>query len=594
MVMNSSDPLPPPQTPPSESPPTANDAIGPEAPSPGEPYFLQSSHVIAAALLAAAFLLLSSRSLWHSDVWGHLKFGQWIVQHRQLPAQEPFSPFTDRQPYIHFQWLSQVCMYLAFAAGESLAGGDELHRLAGGAEMLAFLFTLLSFLRWLILLLAYRRVSGSMPLACLGLFLMLAVGSFYGNMQRPQVFGEVLFAALLLALSRPVLSRRALLLVPAGFVLWANLHGSYAVGLLLLGMFLLGRIISLRGEGRGARGEKEEPSPLVPRLTTIVNDAQVRRLFLAGLGSTIAIALLNPHGPWLFLHTLRFTQNPNIASMAEWQPLEFQWEIGPQWGYGLLCIVVIATQILSPRLLSPTSLLLCASFGILPLIQRRMLGWWLVLVPWIVLPEWAELGRRIGWPWLHYRSQANGAKTLMAAGLLLLAFVLSPSAKMLRGGQPRPLQVSLSSGTPWQLAAQLTAETNDKPFYPELADALKRGYPKGHFYGRIFTSETQGDYLLWALPPDYPVLIYTHLHLFPPQHLQDCLTVLLTESGWREILDRYGVNLVVVEVEGHPRLAEALKGDADWRIVVDETGLQQKRDPRTRLLIAVRKAPLAS
>lgn len=577
--MNPSDSSPLSPTPPTESSPVTRDAIGPEGPSPLAPYFLRSSEVIAVALLAIAFLLMSRRPLWHTDVWGHLKFGQWIVQHRQLPAQEPFSPFTDQQSYIHFQWLTQVGTYLVFAAGESLAGGDELHRLSGGVEMLALVFSLLGLLRWLLLLLAYRRIGGSMPLACVGLLLGLLVGLFYGNMQRPQVVGEVFFAALLLALSRPVLSLRALLLLPIGFVLWANAHGSYAVGLILLGVVFLGRIFTV-GRAAGLWDGK-----------AILRDAQAHRLFLVGLTSATAIALLNPHGPWLFVYTLRFSENPNIASLVEWQPLDFQWEVGPHWEYAVLCVVVIATQILSPRLMPPTSLFLCGSFGIFPLLQRRMLSWWIPLVPWIVLPEWVELGRRISWPWLHYRSEANGAKTVMAACLLLLALLASPAVKWLRSGQPRPPDVS-SPGTPWKLAAQLRAAPSDKPYYPELADALKRGYPEGRFRGRIFASETQGDYLLWALPPDYLVLIYAHLHLFSPEHYQDCLTVLKGEPGWRDILDRYVVNLVVIEVEEHPQLTEALKADGDWRIVVDETGLQQKRDPRTRLLIAVRKTPL--
>ncbi len=580
--MKPPDSSPPSQTTPAEGVAIPTDVIGPEGPSPLQPYFLRSSDVVAAALLSLAFLLLSIRPLWHSDIWAHLKFGQWIVQHRQLPAQEPFSPFTDQQPYIHFQWLNQVGMYLVFAAGERLAGGDELHRLASGAEMLALLFTLLGLTRLLLLLLAYRRISGSMPLACVGLFLVVSVGLFYGNMQRPQVVGEVLFAAMLLALSRPVLSRRAMILIPTVFVLWANLHGSYAVGLVLLGAVLLGRVFTV-GRSTGLWDSKP-----------ILNDTQVRRLFLTAFISVVAISLLNPHGPSLFVYTLRFSQDPNIASLAEWQPLDFQWEVGPQWGYGVLCIAVIATQILSPRLLSPTSLFLCASFGVLPLLERRMLTWWIVLVPWIVLPEWAEMGRRVRWPWLHYQSQANGAKTVMAVCLFVLALLLSPSVRWLRTGQPRPLDVSLSAGTPWKLAAQLLAPPNDKPYYPELADALRRGYPEGRFRGRIFASETQGDYLLWALPPDYPVLIYTHLQLFPPEHWQNCLKVLAGETGWREVLDQYGANLIVVEVEGHPQLTEALKADSDWRIVVDETGLQQKRDPRTRLLIAVRKRPLPS
>ena len=442
--------------------------------------------------------------------------------------------------------------------------------------MLALLFALISIMRCLLLFLSYRRVTASGPLACVGLLLALLV---VGRVQRPQLAGDLCFAALLLMLSRPLLSRRALVLIPLCLVLWANLHGSYVVGLALLGLFFLGRAIEVGWTARSWRG------------TAIAKDLQVRRLFLAGLLATAGIALLNPHGPWLLLYTLRFSQNANVASMDEWKPLDFREGPGDHWVYSVTVVLAIVTQILSPRLLSPTALLLCFSFAVFPLWQRRMLIWWYVLVPWIVLPPWAELGRRLSWSWLHYRSQPSGAKTLLAGLVVFLAVMLTPSVKWLRGGQPRSLDRSLSPGTPWKLAAQLTAPPGDKTYYPELSAALQ-GYPEGRFQGRIFASETQGDYLLWALPPEYPVLVYTHVHLFSPEHWRDCLTVLAAEPGWRGVLDRHGVNLLVIEVEQHPQLTEALQADADWQIVLDETGLREKRDPRMRLLIAVRKKPL--
>ena len=41
----------------------------------------------------------------------------------------------------------------------------------------------------------------------------------------------------------------------------------------------------------------------------------------------------------------------------------------------------------------------------------------------------------------------------------------------------------------------------------------------------------------------------------------------------------------------HPLLREALKQDADWLVLLDETGAAAKRDPRCRLFIALRKKP---
>src|SRR5262245_19448381 len=108
--------------------------------------------VVAIAVLCLAFILLNLLPLWHTDVWAHLKYGQWIVENRALPEHEPFADLADKQaPYISFAWLSQVILYFTFKLGAAAAGGDELHQLAGGAQFLCTLHALLAVLRWGIL-----------------------------------------------------------------------------------------------------------------------------------------------------------------------------------------------------------------------------------------------------------------------------------------------------------------------------------------------------------------------------------------------------------------------------------------------------------
>ena len=573
--------------------------------SPLARYWLRTSDLIAVALLAIMLVLLSIVPLWHTDVWAHVKFGQWMVEHGRLPDHEPFSPYADPGPYINFQWLTQGGLYLLYQLGARLAGGDELYRLAGGAAVLRTAFLLVIWLRYVLLLLAYRRRSGSMVLACAGLVLAFLFPAIT-KAQRPQQIGELFFAALLLVLSRPLLSRRALLLVPLGCVLWANMHGSYLMGLALLGVFFLGRLV----EAAGAQGTW--------RWRAAAQDPQARRLLLVGLLSAAAIAVLNPHGPRLYWYTLQLAKHPNIPMLVEWQPLDFHWGIGGHWAYLFLLLLLLASQALSPRSLSPTGLLLVASFGVLPLAQQRMLTWWVLLVPWLLLPLWAAIGRKVvsgqsadkpdalarePTPPLASASglsgfgngvaaEGSGRKTLLAGFLLFMALLWTPPVQWLRARGPQSLERQLAPGTPWRLAAQLTADPDDKtkPF-PELAAALRSSYPHGRFHGVIFASESQGDYLLWALPADYPVMLYTHVHLFSPRHWQECWTVKTGAGGWWEILDRHGVNLVIVEPERHPNLAQALRDDPAWQIVLDETGLSSKPDPMTRQLIALRKHP---
>ena len=44
----------------------------------------------AVLVLCAVFLATSVYRLNHTDLWGHLNFGRWIVQHDRLPEADPF------------------------------------------------------------------------------------------------------------------------------------------------------------------------------------------------------------------------------------------------------------------------------------------------------------------------------------------------------------------------------------------------------------------------------------------------------------------------------------------------------------------------
>src|SRR3712207_1260895 len=64
--------------------------------SPLAPLYFRVSHVLAIVLLALTFVLLTWVPVYHTDVWGHLRFGEEIVRQRRLPEREPFpESFAD-------------------------------------------------------------------------------------------------------------------------------------------------------------------------------------------------------------------------------------------------------------------------------------------------------------------------------------------------------------------------------------------------------------------------------------------------------------------------------------------------------------------
>src|SRR5262249_59293568 len=109
---------------------------------------------------------------------------------------------------------------------------------------------------------------------------------------------------------------------------WANPPGSFTIGLLLLGLCLAGRIVEANAAARSWNALR------------VWGDVQTRRLVLVLAVSVAAIAVLNPHGPWLFLHVVQLARHPNIATFQEWQPLQFSLSYGDHTGY-LLSLVLL-------------------------------------------------------------------------------------------------------------------------------------------------------------------------------------------------------------------------------------------------------------
>ena len=86
------------------------------------------------------------------------------------------------------------------------------------------------------------------------------------------------------------------------------------------------------------------------------------------------------------------------------------------------------------------------------------------------------------------------------------------------------------------------------------------------------------------------MLVYTHIHLFPPDFWQRCRAVKFGLAGWDDFLDSHGVNLVVIEPGTYPALRRLLINDPRWLTPLDQSGTGTSHDPRDNLFVALRKA----
>jgi len=541
---------------------------------------MRAAWVVAGAILGLAFLFADLPPLYHSDVWAHAAVGRWIFAQGRFPEREPLSRFSDQGAlYYNYCWLSQVVMYLTYRAGALVAGGDSIQRVEGGVEFLRAGFGLLVMFRFLALLVAYRRAGDSSWLACLGVAVALAGSTGHIAVARPQVAGELFFALLLMTLSREVPSRRVLVGVPALLVVWANVHGSYVLGLALPTILLAGRAIEVAHEAGTTVGWRR-----------VTADPRILRLAGMVLASAVAVALLNPHGPRLYGLTLWMGSHPNMASLTEWNPMRIQGRGWHRYYFALIGLLAV-TRLLSPRRSSPTEVLMMG-FAVLPPFQQRWMVWWIMVAPWIMVPHWAAIAERFGWSGVWQPGRRNWRMTILAVQLAIAFALLSTPGRWLALRHPETLDSALE-GTPWRLAETLRTPAGPPEYrIPALDRALHAYYPGGRFRGNIFPNELLGDYLVWALPADDPVLVYSHAHVFSETYWYQCRRAKFGLAGWREFLDAHHVNLVVFpEQRIRDFQTSQLYSDPNWVSVIDERGARS-RNSEGRLLIALRKHPL--
>ena len=167
--------------------------------------------VLAFAVCAFAAAAFTRQLLWDGDTLWHLATGQWMLDHRQIVAADPFSFTVPGKPWTNLEWLSEVLMAPVYNAG-GLSGLQLLFALA------------LGILTWILGGELARKLP---PFTCaVTLFLALACTS-QSWLARPHLLALPVLALWTVQLMKARERGRAppLWLLPV-MTVWANLHGS--------------------------------------------------------------------------------------------------------------------------------------------------------------------------------------------------------------------------------------------------------------------------------------------------------------------------------------------------------------------------------
>lgn len=303
--------------------------------------------VYALLLIAGNRLLLDPDTLWQVTV------GQWIIDHHAVPQSDVYS-FTMRgEPWISTQWLAQV-MYAKAYAWAGWAGPVVLAAVAIAAS-----FALLA--RYLA-----ARISESATLVFISAALALTVPHL---LARPHVLAMPFMVLWIGGLTAAADRREApsLLLLP-WIALWANLHGGFVFGLMVIAPIAFDAVV---------RADVALRKPLLLRWAAF------------GLAALIA-SFCNPYG-WNALLAAQ-----KILSLGSALPLIMEWHAPDFSHLGALelCLLLgIGLALYRGVTLPPTRILILLGLVHMALAQGRAADILAIVAP-IVLA--APLARQIG------------------------------------------------------------------------------------------------------------------------------------------------------------------------------------------------------
>ena len=479
-------------------------------------------HLWALAVLACIWAFVATHPIRPHDFWWHLAIGRQIVQTHQIPQVDTFSYTAPGAPYPSYNvyWLADTLLYLVYATG--------------GPALSVFVHSLLIALTYGLVLGLCWRLAGNGRVAAFCTLAAAACGFENWNL-RPQAI-SFLLAALYLVLIYDLRSRGAdrlgrqvaqapvrnvrahalpatVLAFPLLMVIWVNCHGSFPLGIILLGIWLL---------------------------EALVEDRQRAGLPLVALALTGAATLLNPQGAGLFGYLRAMGANPVVQRLPEWAPAT----LGTQDGIAFFVVLGLSAIVLALawRRLHVFDLLGFLFFAVLAWRTGRAIVWFgLVVAPLLAETLPALLPRP------RAPQQADRAERLinaiLALGLLALVVVTLPWFKDRLPMSP-------------QKAGLISAET------PVAAtDYLLRH----HLPPPVFADMAYGSYLIWAAQPAYKVFCDPRIELYPERIWGDYEMVSEAGPDWEDILNRYGVQTLMLDRALQPQLVAAASGSQQWR-----------------------------
>jgi hypothetical protein len=442
------------------------------------------------------------------DLARHLRHGQYMLDHGALIRTDPFSFTRPGAPFIGFEYGSQ----LLYAFVERIGGLPAVAILAG--LLIALTYSLLA--RFLL----HRGVDPLLTCLTVGLAAALGAGHWTA---RPHLISFVAIVILLGILEGK--DRHRLLGCAALFAVWANLHGGFVYGWILIGVYVVGSLVEMWTDDRAIWKER-------------------CRYYLSLVAPATAVTLFNPNGFDLHRHVFAFLNKRFIMdNTAEFISPDFH-ENGGKVFLAILLLCLALLSMYRRRPAWPRLLVLCIGIAFALISVRNIPLFGLTALPILALhinEEWCRLpdpggvrGRfadtaRVtsAWPWV------------VPVATLLCALAAN------RG--------KLGS-------ISLIRDQFDETIFPVAA--VKKARDE-QLRGHLFSEYSWGGYLIYAWPAQ-KIFIDGGTDFFGEEIFREFSKIKQLKPGWRKLLNSHNISLMLLSRES--TLAHELTRGGTWKL----------------------------
>jgi hypothetical protein len=446
-----------------------------------------------------------------ADTGWHIRTGEWILQHRAVPQHDLFSFTRSGQVWFAWEW----CWDVTFAA---------IHRAAGLAGVLFVNLAILSAVSALLFRLV-RRFSDSDLLA----FLLTAIAmcaSMLHWLARPHLLSWLFFLVLLHILVRAEEGRTKLLFwLPPLLLLWANMHGSFFLGVLMIVVSAVGTALSRR-------------------------DA---RPFWACAAVCTAVTFANPYTWRVHWHILRYLGSSELMdNIQEFQSPNFHH--GPAVVFGWLLLPGVAAVLWCLQKRRWTQSLGLLFWAHCSLVAARNIPLFLFVASPPIAAMLADLiprGRHVAW----FRKSTSW---ILSLGEQLRPFERVERLHVFSALLLLYVGISLAANRPG-----FAAQFPPKQFPDSALGAIRSANP-----ARIFTSDQWGDFFIYHLYPGSKVFVDGRSDFYGGEFIDRCRHILNARWDWESDLKRFSTDMVVVTPD--TPVATVLKESAKWRTLFDD------------------------